>query len=849
MMHFKLGIGALFCLFIFIDSSCIAETFVEEAVIGLSHQASWAGSSYWNKQFNSSLFSRDTHDVSTVTPCSLFIAPSLIPNAGMGIFTGQDIDEGATIGEPELFITLADKFKTIPYRGQHRWLSWLNYVRGTTNFLIPQNKALATLHPRKLRRSATGPQYLDDLYRVDAFAPGLAALSVVHSKLYNMALIDPLPKRDGMGMHRKSDPGTGAFTAHYGAFFVAEEDIPAGSELYIEPTTEQKEETRKFPKAESSVSPKWLESNGVCIDNLRVGPSTVKHAGRGAFAKRFLPAGSLVAPSNLAILKRDDLTIFEADESAKKYEKVLKKDSVKGHELLLNYCFGHPDASLLLLPLSPVVNFINHHRTAPNVAIRWPKDLNLSEQWLERHPLELLDQSGKPMIEFIALRDIEADEELFLDYGSDWDLAWEKHVDNWNPRPEDLEYISAEDYLRNYNFTVRTTEEQKEYPYPSNLQLVCLFRSKKHKGSCRLPCDIDERKEIDGKIAYGVTYEAEKHASLAKRMIAWDVCAEDIESLFVTALSPDFITVMDKWENLDQHLETAFRHEIGVPHNFFPSLWMEPTIYEISPAPNLRPGEHVAITWKHNGKPITRNALYVGLPPNFNAYMYDFAEKMGVMEIFRSVLRGRPNTIGTHRYVDLKEGQYYVQRPHWNSNMHWIIPNDEVARKSYLKALGKGGFDTILDSIGTSFGMERLTCFHNTFLGISVSDDSVIHSDFYETQRRSFDFLLPIIMANSSNPEFHLQSLDDNIVVGLKYQNGIAVSVGDWTMHKSAPCDYTDTGEMRVVCSIYCSDIREENRKSLLYMYNQEHPAPFHHLFDMPIKEWHWDHKGKKLPR
>jgi SET domain len=846
MLLLKLSNCVLFLVFASIRSSCFAETFVEEAIIGLGYEPSWAGTIHWNKQFNSSLISRNTHDASPVSPCSLFIAPSLIPNAGMGIFTGQDIEEGATIGEPEMYITLADKFKTIPYRGQHRWLSWLNYVRGTTNFLIPQNKALATLHPRKLRRSATGPQFLDDLYRVDAFAPGLAALSVAHPKLFNMALIDPLPNRDNMGMHRKSDPGTGAFTAHHGAFFVAEADIPAGSELYLEPTTEKKEEVGKFPKPESSVSPKWLEHNGVCIDNLRVGPSTIKHAGRGAFAKRFLPAGSLIAPSNLAILKRDDLVIFEADESAKQYEKVLKKDTVRGHELLLNYCFGHPDSSLLFLPLSPVVNFINHHRTAPNVAIRWPQD---TEQLLKAHPLELIDMSGKPMIEFVALRDIEPDEELLLDYGYDWDLAWKNHVKSWNPTPEDAEYVSAEDYLTNYNFTLRTTEEQKEYPYPSNLQLVCIFKSKKNKKSCILPCDIDEKMEIEGELRFTVSYLADKHAPLAKRMIAWDVCGEDNNSLFATGLSQDLITVMDKWEMLDQHLETAFRHNIGVPKNFFPTLWMEPTLYEISPAPNLRPGEHVAITWKHNGKPITRNALYVGLPPGFNSYMYDFAERMGVMNIFRDVLRGRPNTIGTHRYVDLNEGQYYVQRPHWNSNMHWIIPNDEVARKSYLKALGKGGFDTVLDSIGTSFGMEKLTCFHNTFLGISFSDDSVIHSDFYETQRRSFDFLLPIIMANSSNPEFHIQSLDGNIVVGLKYQYGIAVSVGDWTMHKSAPCDYTDTEEIRVVCSIYCSDIREENRKSLLFMYNQEHPAPFHHLFDMPVKEWHWDHDGRKLPR
>ena len=49
----------------------------------------------------------------------------------------------------------------------------------------------------------------------------------------------------------------------------------------------------------------------------------------------------------------------------------------EGHQLLLNYCYGHPDSSLLLLPDSPMVNLIRHYKNPtdkneqPNVAIRW----------------------------------------------------------------------------------------------------------------------------------------------------------------------------------------------------------------------------------------------------------------------------------------------------------------------------------------------------------------------------------------------------------------------------------------------------------------------------------------------
>jgi len=182
--------------------------------------------------------------------------------------------------------------------------------------------------------------------------------------------------------------------------------------------------------------------------------------------------------------------------------------------------------------------------------------------------------------------------------------------------------------------------------------------------------------------------------------------------------------------------------------------------------------------------------------------------------------------------------------------MHWIIPNNEVGRQGYLKALGKGGFDDVLDAFGTSHGLNHLTCFHNTFLGISQSDDSNMHADFYETQRMSFDFLLPLVMAeNSTKPELHLQSADGNVIVGIKYRYGIAVVLGDWTYHKSAPVDYTDSEQIRVVSSIYCSEITERNRESLLGMYHEEHPAPFYHLFDLPIQEWHWDPDGRRLPK
>jgi hypothetical protein len=160
--------------------------------------------------------------------------------------------------------------------------------------------------------------------------------------------------------------------------------------------------------------------HGVCVDNLQAGPSTMAGPGRGAFAKSSIGNGSVVAASPLLVLKRDDLVIYEADESQERIHNVLNLSKVVGHELLLNYAYGHPDSSLLLLPYAPIVNFINHdtHHN-PNVEIRWPSkssplyDEGLRTDFLSMYPLDVQDWSGPHLkVEFVALRDIAPGEEI-----------------------------------------------------------------------------------------------------------------------------------------------------------------------------------------------------------------------------------------------------------------------------------------------------------------------------------------------------------------------------------------------------------------------------------------------------
>jgi hypothetical protein len=60
--------------------------------------------------------------------CELYFAPSQIEGAGFGVYTAVDLSNGDYIGEPNQFIPVIDKFKTLPFRGQRLFLSWLGYI-------------------------------------------------------------------------------------------------------------------------------------------------------------------------------------------------------------------------------------------------------------------------------------------------------------------------------------------------------------------------------------------------------------------------------------------------------------------------------------------------------------------------------------------------------------------------------------------------------------------------------------------------------------------------------------------------------------------------------------------------
>jgi hypothetical protein len=88
-------------------------------------------------------------------------------------------------------------------------------------------------------------------------------------------------------------------------------------------------------------------------------------------------------------------------------------------------------------------------------------------------------------MKLVALRDIQPHEEIFLDYGDAWELAWQQHLAEWRPASGAESYVSAEMLNQNVRSTTQrllTEFEQMNTPYPANVVLgfhdVDMFGSK-----------------------------------------------------------------------------------------------------------------------------------------------------------------------------------------------------------------------------------------------------------------------------------------------------------------------------------------------------------------------------------
>jgi hypothetical protein len=345
------------------------------------------------------------------------------------------------------------------------------------------------------------------------------------------------------------------------------------------------------PFATRSVA--WLQENGRCVDNMEPRYSTIRQAGRGAFATRPLAAGQVVTTSPLHHLPSSrfvEMYNFNVTTNAQG-ELVRIPVSMSGYRVIVNYCYGNKNSSMLLCPYGNGVNYINHNQSQTNVKIRWAQDFDivhnatLVEKGLVQDLLMLQQYKPQLAFDYIALRDIQQGEELFLDYGDSYEAAWQRHVANYKPPPNSENFMDGMSInIKYHSAPIRTEQEQQSNPYPEHLQI------RGHAGLETIP---DSEKDVSmytwASTDYGLPVRIlERHVTstehtytlemgLIPKEAFMDKHTRDREADLTWVrrerVPRHAILFFDNPGSTDMHLPGAFRQPILIPDDIFPTQW------------------------------------------------------------------------------------------------------------------------------------------------------------------------------------------------------------------------------------------------------------------------------------
>lgn len=591
------------------------------------------------------------------------MAPTSIKGANtMGIYTTRDIKANEyilTAPDGPSITLLTDSFRARSSKfPDSDWIRlWGNYAWGRGKG-VPDHVAY-------------------EAYAVMDFQITTGALPNHHCLLDAIDFEFPWPSYDDSRVNHRESPGTGAFSYNRGRDFMVHRDVQGGEELFLNYGLCTKEKIRDWgkdlplpshdkdavnitsnawkklsqnkadeddkvdysPHMDSVVAkivpksveemknlmslnynqdelmrelarrteinhrtPEWIRTHGQCVEHMRPAPSQIPHAGFGGLAQHFISKGSVIVPAPLMhIMDQDVLAIY--DDGGKK----------TGDQLLLNYCFGHHESSLLLCPNTNAI-LINHcgSRTKncrPNAKMRWSQGWDkTSDEWRKESLNELSKKTFRGLsMDIVALHNIVPGEEIFMDYGVEWENAWQKHVKEWKvmepvmsakeandanyqsappafivtgdlrPTPKDknkhlfagcLYWKTSWDSHRiwseeNPEWTNLTDAEILQKYSDNGSQYVGSYR--KHYGMAYWPCLV-VRPEDETKSTFIVRI-------LQNPFMDEQPWEEHHLPRFLTNYPRKSIHFFVRKNKADQYLPGVFRHKIGIPDEIFPSHW------------------------------------------------------------------------------------------------------------------------------------------------------------------------------------------------------------------------------------------------------------------------------------
>mmetsp|Transcript_11650 Transcript_11650/g.21788 ORF Transcript_11650/g.21788 Transcript_11650/m.21788 type:complete len:731 (-) Transcript_11650:289-2481(-) len=574
--------------------------------------------------------------------CNIYLAPSSIPGAGFGIFTMRDIDEGEKIlpyaDAPS--IPLCDDNANGVEETDWNHVDYLWSGQGLAEYecksvsesvvtfgaLCNFHTYLANVHPLGAIYDDTmsnrftspmagsfsyhgghafeatqaikagdeifadyGEKWLDNRHgtfadfvpREDDFRKAASLLNKIHREMFeNKVHLTDAIMRTYKAIASTMDPRIGSI-------------LPDTASTFKHLTKEQyrsKNRPLKALLAENTIekrSIEWTKENGICLDLVRPGKSTIPHAGQGAFAQGYITKGSIISPGPLLNIRdRNLMKLYNND------------DEVVGEQLLLNYCFSHIKSPLLLCPQTNMI-LMNHcssrkpgqghcGENGPNAKVQWGTswDPDTSE-WLKLSLEEVVERTANQRrglsLEVIATRDIHPGEEVLIDYGENWENAYDEHLKNWEPPVDDGTYVPVRTMINNKDY--RTLEELEKNPYPDNIINVCYF----YNGGNDDDEDEDEEDEIveiekdgskyvaegriDGEDSVYKCELLEKYMVNDKTVYTVRVLYSDKEHFILTNYPSESISFRMNRYKSDTFLLNAFRHFVEIEDDIFPEQW------------------------------------------------------------------------------------------------------------------------------------------------------------------------------------------------------------------------------------------------------------------------------------
>jgi hypothetical protein len=352
--------------------------------------------------------------------------------------------------------------------------------------------------------------------------------------------------------------------------------------------------TSKQYASRSIRSMAYLRQYGSCMDHLYIANSTIPFAGKGAFAKVFMPEGTLVTSLPLLHSNRSAFTIVHSNVT------VSNNNPIEQHlDLFINYCFGHKKSYILLCPYGIAASFVNHpgRDRQANVRLEWSKKLMKEttrlgmplDDWLDGRQVGLI-------FDYVALRDIEKDEEILFDYGIGWQEAWGEHLHRFE-HDEHIQFaklntrsppISINGYqndplvhkMSTKNLQVHLWCRNEDIMYRSGYSI----KSSNPDMALYQPCKILDQLLVDT-MSMEYTYTAEiverqfDAEMMSEQGVSIRFCSETNSGQIVFGLNRDAFVFGSRERHYANALLLSeswkFRHEIQIPDDIMPKIWID----------------------------------------------------------------------------------------------------------------------------------------------------------------------------------------------------------------------------------------------------------------------------------